>query len=52
MPLTWSQLKKGLDPKVFTVRTAPSLIAKSAAWQDYNRSTKKLSAAAKKLAQA
>jgi DNA primase len=25
MPLTWNQMKKGLDPKRFTVRTAPGL---------------------------
>jgi bifunctional non-homologous end joining protein LigD len=35
MPLTWAQVKKGLDPKRFTIRTAPALIARSAAWKDY-----------------
>ena len=35
MPLSWSQVKKGLDPKRFTVRTALSLLAKSKAWKDY-----------------
>jgi bifunctional non-homologous end joining protein LigD len=35
MPLTWRQMKKGLDPKRFTVRTVPSLVAKSNAWKDY-----------------
>ncbi len=35
MPLTWSQVKKGLDPKRFTLRTAPALIARSTAWKDY-----------------
>jgi bifunctional non-homologous end joining protein LigD len=35
MPLTWNQMKKGLDPKRFTVRTAPGLIARSSAWKDY-----------------
>src|SRR6185295_11134805 len=32
MPLTWAQVKRGLDPKAFTVRTAPALLAKSVAW--------------------
>ena len=35
MPLTWAQVKKGLDPKRFTVQTAPGLLARSKAWQDY-----------------
>jgi bifunctional non-homologous end joining protein LigD len=38
MPLTWSQVKKGLDPKRFTVRTAMALLAKSKAWKDYKPS--------------
>jgi bifunctional non-homologous end joining protein LigD len=35
MPLTWSQVKKGLDPLTFTVRTVPGLLKKSKAWTDY-----------------
>lgn len=35
MPLTWAQVKKGLDPKRFTIRTAPALLARSGAWKDY-----------------
>ncbi|HKR90454.1 MAG TPA: DNA ligase D [Phenylobacterium sp.] len=34
-PLTWSQVKRGLDPKTFTVRTAPGLLKKTKAWADY-----------------
>jgi bifunctional non-homologous end joining protein LigD len=52
MPLTWAQLKKGLDPNTFTVRSAPGLIAKSQAWKDYAKAEKPLSAAVKKLAKA
>ena len=52
MPLTWAQLKKGLDPRAFTVRTAPGLIAKSQAWKDYGKAGKKLGAAVKKLVKA
>jgi bifunctional non-homologous end joining protein LigD len=50
MPLEWSAIKKGLDPKRFTVRTAPQLIAKSAAWQDYAKSENPLLPVLKKLA--
>jgi len=49
MPLTWSQVKKGLDPKKFTVRTAPALIGKSSAWKDYSDSERPLAAAMKKF---
>jgi bifunctional non-homologous end joining protein LigD len=49
MPLIWAQMKKGLDPKAFTVRSAPALIGRSKAWTDYARSEKPLSAVVKKL---
>jgi bifunctional non-homologous end joining protein LigD len=49
MPLTWAQVKKGLDPKVFTLRTAPGLIGKSKAWEGYDKAQKRLAAAVKKL---
>lgn len=35
MPLTWSQARAGLDPRKFTVRTARTLLARSAAWEAY-----------------
>jgi len=35
MPLQWSQVKAGLDPKRYTLRSVPSLLAKLTAWQDY-----------------
>jgi len=34
-PLTWPQVKAGLDPSRFTIRTVPGLLAKSRAWADY-----------------
>jgi bifunctional non-homologous end joining protein LigD len=49
MPLTWPQVKKGLDPKRFTIRTAPALIKKSSAWRDYCDSEKPLKPAIEKL---
>jgi bifunctional non-homologous end joining protein LigD len=50
MPLEWSALRKGLDPKRFTVRTAPGLIAKSKAWKDYFKAEKPLLPVLKRLA--
>ena len=35
MPVTWEQVRAGLDPSRFTIRTAPDLMAKSKAWQGY-----------------
>ncbi|MFT3731049.1 MAG: non-homologous end-joining DNA ligase [Hyphomicrobium sp.] len=49
MPLTWAQVKQGLDPKRFTVETVPALLKKSKAWEDYDQSERPLKAAIKKL---
>ena len=35
MPLTWSQVRPGLDPTGFTVRTAPRLLSRAKPWADY-----------------
>jgi bifunctional non-homologous end joining protein LigD len=35
MPVTWEQVRAGLDPMRFTIRTAPGLIVKSKAWRGY-----------------
>ena len=50
MPLEWSAVKKGLDPKRFTVRSAPALLKKSGAWKDYAKAEKPLLPVLKKLA--
>ena len=49
MPLLWTQVRTGLDPKRFTVRTAPALIAKSIAWKDYCDSERPLKPAIERL---
>jgi bifunctional non-homologous end joining protein LigD len=49
MPLTWTQVKKGLDPMRFTVRTAPALLADSPAWRDYFESERSLVDAIERL---
>jgi bifunctional non-homologous end joining protein LigD len=37
MPLEWSQVKAGLDPRRFTIRTVPALLKKTRAWRDYDK---------------
>lgn len=49
MPLTWQQVRPGLDPKRFTMLTVPKLLARSAAWRDYDKSARSLKSAIKKL---
>jgi bifunctional non-homologous end joining protein LigD len=50
MPLTWAQVRGDLDPKRYTVRTVPALLAKSRAWQGYDEAASSIKAAIKKLA--
>jgi len=50
MPLTWAQVKSDLDPKRYTIRTVPALLAKSKAWQGYDDAASSIKAAMKKLA--
>jgi len=52
MPIGWSQVKAGLDPKRFTVRTAPALFEKSAAWKDYDAAAGSLPDAIRKITSA
>ncbi|WP_343712869.1 DNA ligase D [Inquilinus sp.] len=49
MPLTWDQVRKGLDPKRYTLRTAPGLLAKSSAWDGYDEAARPLADAIRRL---
>ncbi len=49
MPLTWGQVRKGLDPMRFTLRTVPDLLKKTEAWADYGEAEKPLAPAIRKL---
>jgi bifunctional non-homologous end joining protein LigD len=49
MPLTWAQVKSDLDPKRFTIRTVPALIAKSNAWVEYEEGGRPLNEAIRRL---
>jgi len=49
MPLSWEQVKADLDPKHFTVRTVPALLAKTKAWQGYDDAASSIKAAMDRL---
>lgn len=49
MPLTWGQVRRGLDPKRFTLRTVPGLLKRSKAWAGYARAARPLKDAIRRL---
>ncbi|MBR0714804.1 DNA ligase D [Bradyrhizobium liaoningense] len=49
MPVTWAQVKGDLDPKRYTMRTVPGLLARSKAWDGYEDAASSIKAAMKKL---
>lgn len=49
MPIDWKQVNARLDPSRYTLRTAPSPLAKSKPWADYDRAARPLSDAIRKL---
>ncbi|MDR3512988.1 MAG: non-homologous end-joining DNA ligase [Caulobacteraceae bacterium] len=49
MPLDWSQVRPGLDPAAFTVRTAPALLSRGRAWAGYDAAERPLDAAIYRL---
>ncbi len=49
MPLTWAQLRTGLDPTRFTVRTVPAMMARADAWAGYSRAGRPLAGAIERL---
>jgi bifunctional non-homologous end joining protein LigD len=49
MPLVWRDVKKGLDPKAFTVRSVPALLGKNKPWKDYAAGARSLTDAIKHI---
>jgi bifunctional non-homologous end joining protein LigD len=49
MPITWTQLRGDLDPRRYTIRTVPALLAKSKAWDGYEDAESPIRPAMKKL---
>jgi bifunctional non-homologous end joining protein LigD len=40
MPISWEQVRAGLDPSRFTVLTVPGLLERSKAWQGYDQAAR------------
>jgi bifunctional non-homologous end joining protein LigD len=49
MPITWPQVRNGLDPMKYTIPTAPALLARGKAWEGYEKSARPIDAAIRKL---
>jgi bifunctional non-homologous end joining protein LigD len=49
MPVDWNEVRDGLDPLRFTLKTVPALLAKSKAWSDYCDAERPLEAAIRRL---
>jgi bifunctional non-homologous end joining protein LigD len=49
MPLTWPQVRAGLDPGKYTVRTVPALLRNTRAWEEYDESGRSLADAIRRL---
>jgi bifunctional non-homologous end joining protein LigD len=49
MPIDWNQVKAGLDPMHYTIRTAPALLKKSRPWRAYEDSARPLRGAIETL---
>jgi bifunctional non-homologous end joining protein LigD len=45
MPVAWTQVKAGLDPSKFNIRTVPGLLRRSKAWDGYDDAAASLKAA-------
>jgi bifunctional non-homologous end joining protein LigD len=49
MPITWGQVRAGLDPLRYTIRTVPALLKKMSGWEEYCDSERSLVEAMRKL---
>jgi bifunctional non-homologous end joining protein LigD len=49
MPISWEEVKPGLDPKAYTTATVPDLLSQPDPWADYEKGARPLSAALKRI---
>jgi bifunctional non-homologous end joining protein LigD len=52
MPLAWTQVRVGLEPRHYTIRRTPASLARSTAWRDYDDAERLLESAIKRLERA
>ncbi|MBE7218030.1 MAG: DNA ligase D [Caulobacteraceae bacterium] len=48
-PVSWGQVRRGLDPAAFTLRSAPALLKRNRAWAHYDEAAQPLAPAIRKL---
>jgi len=51
MPVHWKEVRRGLNPKTFTVRSAPALLRKNKPWDGYDAAARSLADAIRSLTQ-
>jgi bifunctional non-homologous end joining protein LigD len=49
MPLAWSDVRNGLDPLAYTLRTVPKRVARIGEWKEYAKSGRPLAQAVRRL---
>jgi bifunctional non-homologous end joining protein LigD len=49
MPIGWNQVKHGLDPQRYTLRTVPALARRSTAWDGYEEAARPLGPAMRQI---
>ncbi|HWG76967.1 MAG TPA: DNA ligase D [Steroidobacteraceae bacterium] len=52
MPLNWQQVRRGLDPARFSVRSAPALLLRNQPWGDYAQAERSLRLAIERFTKA
>ena len=52
MPLHWQEVRRGLDPQKFTLRSACAVLRKAQPWEGYDRAARSLADAIRSITQA
>jgi bifunctional non-homologous end joining protein LigD len=52
MPVLWKDVRRGLDPKKFTLRSAPALLRKAKLWEGYAAAAQSLADAIRSVTKA